>query len=893
MLSERPGTPADILTQEEAETRAEVLSKLAYTIELTLSDDPAVETFESVTTVEFDVARGGVDTFIDFTAASIDEVLLNGETARDVIDGYRGTRLPLRNLRDGRNSLRVKAHCTYHTIGVGLHRLVDPVDHKVYMYTHFEPFDAHRVFVCFDQPDLKGTFVVNVTAPGSWMVCGNAAPVRTDSPDGITHWSYNRTPLLPTYLVAIVAGEFHVIRDEHRSIPLSLWCRESLARYLVDQASDMFEITKQGLDFFAAYFGLEYPFDEYNQLFVPEASMGAMENPGCVTFNELYVFRGKATENQLLRRAETILHEMAHVHGFGDVATMRWWGDLWLNETFATYMSQLAIDDATRFDNAWVDFANTVKSVAARQDQLVTTHRIADTVPDTDSVRQNFDGITYHKGASVMRQLAAWVGDAAFREGVQDYFRRYRWGNATLTDFLDCIGRASGRDMANWSRQWLETTGMNVLRPEFQVTGDGYRDFAVVQTAAKADHPTLRSHHISIGLYDLDGDGHLHRRAAAPVDIDGARTPVPQLDGQRVADLVLVNDLDLTFAKLRFDERSVRTLLDHLSALDDPLARALCWAAVWDMTRDAELPTRQYVEIAGRHARREDEPALIERVLTQAIAACDQFSEPANRERVRALLHAAAREQVDSLPADSVTRLSWARCLITTSQDEADLDLLEALIDERERIDGLPLDTDLRWLIVARLATAGRYDAAHIKAELRRDPTDFGRRHAAASLSARPDVTAKADAWQIITEPARPVPDSWKDVIHVPLSLATTAAIMRGFAFGAFVEGGFHRPGQDELTRLYVSRYLESAPRMWAERSIEDAEEFTESMYPRYLTDDSTIAALQQAIARRDLPGAARRILQEGHDGTLRARRAREADAAAAQPEPVGAALRP
>jgi aminopeptidase N len=422
---------------------------------------------------------------------------------------------------------------------------------------------------------------------------------------------------------------------------------------------------------------------------------------------------------------------------------------------------------------------------------------------------------------------------------------------------------------------------MNVLRPEAPAQDGRYADFAVLQSAAKPEHPTLRTHEVSVGLYDLQSDGHLRRRTTVPVEVSGERTAVRELRGEPVADLLLVNDLDLTFAKLRFDDRSVQTLLEHLSALDDPLPRSLCWAALWDMTRDAELPTRRYVEVVARHARREDEPALIERVLSQAIAAIDQFAEPSGRDRLREHLHDAAREQVDGLPAGSILRLSWTRCLITTSVTAAHLDRLEALLDERDPIEGLPLDTDLRWLIVARLSTMGRFTPADIGRELERDPTDFGRRHAAASLAARPDPAAKSEAWQIMCRPEAPVPDLWRPVVHVPVSLATLAAIMRGFAFGAFLEGGFHRSGQDELLRPYVTRYVDEVPRMWSEHSVEDAEEFTESMYPRYLTDDSLVRALDEALGRDVLPGPARRILQEGRDGTLRARRARDADAAA------------
>ncbi|MFN2582585.1 MAG: aminopeptidase N, partial [Candidatus Dormibacteria bacterium] len=680
--------PHDNLTAAEARDRASLLSNLAYTVTLGLSDDPEAPTFSSETEVTFDSAEADARTFINLAAASVEHVVLNGRELNASEHAFNGHRLLLPGLSAGTNRLEVRAHCEYQVHGVGLHRLTDPVDGRVYVYTHFEPFDAHKVLACFDQPDLKATVRMSVTAPAAWRVCGNSRVVATEPGAAGVTTRFNATPPLPPYLIAIVAGTFHLIEGKHREIPLALWCRESLVEWLDDQAHDIFETTRAGLDFFERYFGYPYPFDEYNQLFVPEFMMGAMENPGCVTFNETYIFRGRASETQLARRAETILHEMAHVYGFGDVATMRWWGDLWLNETFATYMANLAMARATRFTNAWVDFANTVKSIAARQDQLETTHPITDDVPDTDSVRQNFDGITYHKGASVLKQLVAWVGDDAFMHGVQDYFRRYRWGNATLDDFLDCLRQTSGRDVSRFARQWLQTTGLNTLRPVYTVRDGTYDSFVIEQTAS-VEHPTLRSHHIAVGLYTRADDGSLRRTERVELDIDGERTTVDALIGHRVADFVLVNDDDLTFAKLRFDERSVDTLLDSLSHLDDALARALCWASLWDMTRDAELAARRYVEIVARHAPSETEMLLVERVIGQANAAIDMFGDPGNRPAARARLHGVATKQLEDVPPGSDLQSAWFRCWAVTSDTDEDLGRLERLLDGSVPIEGL------------------------------------------------------------------------------------------------------------------------------------------------------------------------------------------------------------
>jgi aminopeptidase N len=725
-----------------------------------------------------------------------------------------------------------------------------------------EPFDAHKVFACFDQPDLKASLAITVTAPNRWELCSNGRVLGVDHHgDGTRTWRFNVTPPLPPYLMAIAGGVFHVIESQHDGVRLGLYARESLARYLDEQAEELFGITRQGLDFFAKEFGFPYPFDEYNQLFVPEFNVGAMENPGCVTFNETYIFRSRATGMQRARRGETIVHEMAHVHGFGDVTTMRWWGDLWLNETFATYMANKALVEATEFHNAWVDFANTVKSVAARQDQLRSTHPISTPCADTDEVRQNFDGITYHKGAAVLKQLVAWVGAAPFKAGVQEYFRRYRWGNAGLREFLGCIEEASGRDLGAWAAEWLQTAGMNTLRPEVRVVGGRIDSFAILQSAAP-EHPTLRSHHVQVGLYRPNAGG-LVRYRRLGVDVRGERTEVPALAGADAADLIVVNDDDLTFAKLRFDEHSLTTVLERAGEITDPLSRSLAWAALWDMTRDGELATRDFVATVARHSRAETEVTVLERLLSQALAAIDQFGDPAERGPERARLAGAAWESLLVAEPGSDVQLTWMRTHICAAEHDADLDRLERLLDGAETVAGLSIDTDLRWLVVSRLAARGRDAGARIAAQLAADNTDIGRRRAAACRSAQPDAAAKSAAWSQLLEDTK-------------LPLQMQQAILAGFGVGPFGAGGIIQwdPAQDELMRPYVSRWIEALPAFWAQRGPEEAEIFTEVLYPRQLVEpatinaaDSALAAIQAAHLPESTRRAASRLIVEGKDG--------------------------
>jgi aminopeptidase N len=835
----------DNLGRAEAQERARTVSNLVYELFLDLTTGD--RTFVSDTRIRFFTPLTGLNTFADLDAVSVREISYNG---RDLDPGAtydsEHSRILLRGSRPN-NELRVVADCAYQHTGVGMHRMMDPTDGSVYLHTQFEPFDAHRVFTCFDQPDLKGEFTLTVRAPEDWVVISNM-PASSQEP-GL--WRFEPTPPLSTYLVALVAGPYEVVQERYGELDLGLYCRASLRQYL--DPDELFELTRQGLDFFQAEFGYPYPFDKYDQLFVPEFNFGAMENPGCVTFNEYMVFRSRVTEAAREGRANTLLHEMAHMW-FGDLVTMRWWDDLWLNESFATYMASHALAEATRFGNSWVRFALGTKAGAVSQDQLPSTHPISADIVDTDSVRLHFDGITYNKGASVLKQLVAWVGHDPFFTGLRNYFQQHQWENAELTDFLAALEDASGRDLELWSKEWLETAGVNTLRPAFELDGEGgYRSFAIVQEA-KSEHPTLRSHRVAVGLYDLGEEG-LTRRRRVELDVVGERTPVAELEGERQPDLLLLNDDDLTYAKVRLDARSLDTLAGYLGRVLDSLARTMCWSSAWDMVRDAELPARRYLSLVVSHAPLEDDDSTLQRLLGQALAAVDAYGDPGNRSAARAQLAAAAKVGLEGAEAGSDRQLVWARTLLGAADSEEDLGWARGLLDGSVEVEGLKVDTDLRWDIVGMLAAHGADDhGVLIDAEVQRDPTDIGQRRGASAHAARPSAEAKAQAWRRLTEEELSV------------------AMMRAIA------GGFSQWCQDDLLSPYVEPYFASLTEWWEERHREEALALAGGLFPRPLVDPATVATTDGALANGSLPGPIRRILAEGKDGLERALRARAAD---------------
>ncbi|HEY4890026.1 MAG TPA: aminopeptidase N, partial [Candidatus Dormibacteraeota bacterium] len=547
------------MTRREARERAGLLSIHHYDVRLDFTNGD--ETFESNTTITFGCRAPGSSTFVEFGGPGVHAAELNG---RALPTRFESGRLPLDRLAPD-NSLTIRGTGSYSRDGTGISWFRDPVDGRTYLHSQFAEHSTYLGYACFDQPDLKATFAFTVKAPEGWVVVSNTPGVR--DPNGV--WTFPTTSVMSTYVTAIVAGEYHAVRQDHRGIPLGVYCRQSLAQYL--EPDEIFEITRQGLDFFERRFGHQYPFGKYDQLFVPESGSGAMENAGCVTFNERRLFRSKVTDAQRMDRAQTILHEMAHMW-FGDLVTMKWWDDLWLNESFAEYMGYLAVEEATRFKTAWTEFAVATKEGARRQDQLPTTHPIVADIADVEAVKLNLDSITYNKGASALKQLVSWVGQEAFFKGVEAYFTAHAFGNTELADFLLALEAASGRDLSAWSRAWLETTGVNTLEVALQVDG-GVITSADLRQTAPADHPTLRPHRLRVGMFDLV-DGRVHRRRSIELDIEAGVTSIPQLSGERVPDLVLPNDEDLTYCKVALDERSIETLKRHLRHIEDPLARA-------------------------------------------------------------------------------------------------------------------------------------------------------------------------------------------------------------------------------------------------------------------------------------------------------------------------------
>ncbi|MEU9055236.1 aminopeptidase N [Streptomyces sp. NPDC048384] len=855
--------PGTNLTREEAQQRAKLLTVDSYEIDLDLSGAQEGGTYRSVTTVRFDVAENGADSFIDLVAPAVHEVTLNGD-ALDADEVFKDSRIALSGLLEGRNVLRIVADCAYTNTGEGLHRFVDPVDQQAYLYTQFEVPDARRVFASFEQPDLKATFQFTVKAPEGWTVISNSP--TPEPQDNI--WSFEPTPRISTYITALIVGPYHsvhsVYEKDGQSVPLGIYCRPSLAEYLDSDA--IFEVTRQGFDWFQEKFDYAYPFKKYDQLFVPEFNAGAMENAGAVTIRDQYVFRSKVTGAAYEGRAETILHELAHMW-FGDLVTMEWWNDLWLNESFATYTSIACQAHApeSRWPQAWTTFANQMKTWAYRQDQLPSTHPIMAEIRDLDDVLVNFDGITYAKGASVLKQLVAYVGQDEFFRGVQAYFKRHAFGNTRLSDLLGALEETSGRDLKAWSKQWLQTAGINILRPEIETDADGViTSFAIRQEApalpagAKGE-PTLRPHRIAVGLYNLDaGSGKLVRDERLELDVDGELTAVPQLSGTRRPDVVLLNDDDLSYAKVRLDEESLAFVTDHLGDFDASLPRALCWASSWDMTRDAELATRDYLSLVLSGIGKESDIGVVQSLQRQVKLAIELYAAPGTREALLTRWTDATLAHLRAAEAGSDHQLAWARAFAATARTPEQLDLLEGLLDGSHSIEGLAVDTELRWAFVQRLAAVGRFDEAEIAGEYERDKTAAGERHAVTARAARPTAEAKAEAWSSVIDSDK-LPNALQEAVI----------------------GGFVQTDQRELLAPYADTFFEVVKDIWDARSHEIAQQIAIGLYPTIQVSEDTLRKTDAWLTSAEPNAALRRLISESRAGVERALKAQAADAAA------------
>jgi len=873
--------PGTNLTREEAQQRAKLLTVDSYEVDLDLSGAQEGGTYRSVTTVRFDVTGGGTsrsseaetgggaESFVDLVAPTVHEVTLNGDPL-DADEVFKDSRIALPGLLEGRNVLRVVADCAYTNTGEGLHRFVDPVDQQAYLYTQFEVPDARRVFASFEQPDLKATLQFTVKAPTGWTVISNSP--TPEPKDDV--WVFEPTPRISTYITALIVGPYHsvhsVYEKDGQSVPLGIYCRPSLAEFLDSDA--IFEVTRQGFEWFQEKFDYAYPFKKYDQLFVPEFNAGAMENAGAVTIRDQYVFRSKVTDAAYEVRAETILHELAHMW-FGDLVTMEWWNDLWLNESFATYTSIAcqAYHPQSRWPHSWTTFANSMKTWAYRQDQLPSTHPIMAEIRDLDDVLVNFDGITYAKGASVLKQLVAYVGMDEFFRGVQAYFKAHAYGNTRLSDLLGALEETSGRDLKNWSEKWLQTAGINILRPEVETDANGViTSFAIRQEApalpagAKGE-PTLRPHRIAIGLYTLDDEsGKLLRDDRVELDVDGELTAVPELVGKRRPAVFLLNDDDLSYAKVRLDEASLAFVTEHLGDFESSLPRALCWASAWDMTRDAELATRDYLSLVLSGIGKESDIGVVQSLQRQVKLAIELYADPAAREALLTRWTDATLAHLRAAEPSGDHQLAWARAFAATARTPEQLDLLEALLVGRETIEGLAVDTELRWAFVERLAAVGRFDEAEIAAEYERDKTAAGERHAATARAARPTEEAKEEAWASVVESDK-------------LPNAVQEAVI----------GGFVQTDQRELLDPYTEKFFAVVKDIWDSRSHEIAQQIAVGLYPSIQVSEETLAKTDAWLASAEPNAALRRLVSESRSGVERALKAQAADARATESHPA------
>lgn len=854
--------PGENLSRDEARKRAELLTVDGYEVALDLRSavgepggdegEAGPRTFRSQTTIRFRAAHAGVPTFADLLAPSVNAVTLNGKPLDPAVV-FDGSRVALDDLAEGDNVLVVDAQCAYSRTGEGMHRFVDPEDGEVYLYTQYEPADARRVFANFEQPDLKAPFRFEVTAPEGWTVWSNGAE---ESRDGEVR-RFAETKPISTYITAVVAGPYHYESDLYTrvsddgttlEIPLGAMCRKGLARHF--DADDIFLVTKQGLDFFHDNFDYPYPFGKYDQAFVPEYNIGAMENPGCVTFREEYIYRGKVTSASYERRANVILHEMAHMW-FGDLVTMQWWDDLWLKESFADFMGTFSQVEATRFTNGWVTFANNRKAWAYRADQLPSTHPVTADIRDLEDAKLNFDGITYAKGASVLKQLVAYVGRDAFLEGARRYFKRHAYGNTQLGDLLSALAETSGRDMTAWSRAWLQTAGVNVLTPDvtYDVAGR-ITELAVLQDAAES-HPELRPHRIAVGLYRHGPEGALVRYARAEVDVAGPRTVVDELTGAEQPALILVNDDDLTYCKVRFDAGSLATLGAHLGDITDPLARAVCWSALWNLTRDALLPARDFIGLVLAFSGRESDIGVLQMLHNWTHSALVHYVAADRRAEGGRLLAEGALRELRAAEPGSQHQLTWARFFASAATRDADFELLEGLLDGSEQIDGLDVDQELRWAFLSPLASHGRADESVIDAELARDDTASGKRHQVRCLASRPSAAVKAQAWAAVVESDK-------------LSNALVTATISGFV----------QSSQRELLAPYADAYFAAIERVWSERSIQIGMDVVSGLFPGLQDSPETLAAADAWLtSHADAAPALRRLVLEARDDLARALR--------------------
>ena len=844
--------PGINISRAEAAERSSHLSIKHYEVLLDVSG--GAESFIATTKVSFDCNKVGYESFIDAVGKKIISATLNGQSVD--VSNYDGESVFLKNLQAS-NELVIEIEAIYSKSGEGLQRSVDPVDNEVYLYSQGETAFIRNMYPCFDQPDLKATFAFTAIAPAHWQVISNNPVKQVSDLGDKKKWEFTATPVMSTYITALVAGPYSFIHDKYegkKSIPLGIYCRKSLFEHL--DSNEIFLITKQGFAYFEEVFGLAYPFDKYDQIAVVDFNWGAMENAGAVTFREdLLVFRSKVTERMYNARANTILHEMAHMW-FGDMVTMKWWDDLWLNESFAEWSSYLALVEATKFKNSWAGFNAERKNWAYRQDQLSSTHPIATDMVDIDTVKANFDGITYAKGASVLHQLVAHVGRDNFIKGLQKYFAKHAFKNTVLSDLLVELEATSGRDLSSWVSTWLQTSGVNTLRPVIESDGQSYKSITIKQEAPKipAGSSELRPHRAAVGLYDLK-DGQLLRRKSVELDITGDLTQVKELSGEKLADLILINDHDLTYAKIRFDARSIATLKAHLGKLDDGLSRALCWSAAWDMFRDAELSATDFIEIALTGLAGEDDITTVTALMSQLNTAVEIYASDKNRDSLREKVAGALLSLLKSAKAGSDHQLQFARSFAALAHSKEQGAEIRNILDGK--FQDLKIDADLRWHLILCLVERGLSTRAEIDAELKGDNTLTGGLSHERCIAAFPTLEAKEAAFKKATEDESIT--NWSRLSAIQ---------------------GYNRPIQRHLHEGFVDRYFDLILETYNTKSYEVSTSIIDLLYPSYLISTQTLAKTDAWLngPGKDSHPTLRRHILEAKDSLERALRVRAID---------------
>ncbi|HEV3186773.1 MAG TPA: aminopeptidase N [Acidimicrobiales bacterium] len=837
--------PVEEITRDQTIERAKLVNSVSYDVSLDVTGGD--EVFGSVSVITFSCVTPGASTYVDLIANAVHEIVFNG-TVLEPATAWINGRIALSGLLE-HNELRVSADCSYANDGTAMHRSVDSADGKVYVYTALEPADARRVYANFEQPDLKAAFTLHVIAPAHWTVFSNQPTPEPAPRTGATAvWDFAPTPRISTYLTTVVAGEYVTVRDSHTSatgqvIPLALACRASFADYL--DPEELFELTKRGLDFFTELFGTDYPFAKYDQVFVAEFD-SAVENVGCVVITEELLFRSRVTDLMYERRTNTLLHEMAHMW-FGDLVTMQWWDDLWLNESFAEFCATLACAESTRFSDAWATFAYSRKTWGLMQDRLPTTHPIAAYVATVTEAESNFDGISYAKGASVLKQLVAYVGRDNFFTAIKGYFDHHAWGNTTLADLLEALEAGSGKSLSAWSTAWLEAAGPNTLRSEFEVDDQGgFTSFAVLQEAPPS-HPTLRPHRISIGLYDRV-EGVLVRTRRAEVEVATARADVNELVGEKQPDLLVLNDDDFGYAAIRFDARSLDTLAQSIGEITDPLARAVCWVATLDMANQAELSLSAFVRMVTNAMESEPSIAVVQTLHHETAQVIAHLGDPRDVPKLKEHLAAAAARLLSAAEPGSDHQLAWAELLGWTATSDEQIELVAALLDASTVVPGLVVDTELRWTMLGRLVTTGRAAADDIDTELQRDPTDSGERRAATCRAAVPDARHKEAAWKQLAE---------TDELGVQGVLE--------------VAEGFTQSEHAALLVPFAQRYFDVIQDIWSSHGDHFRVVLAQALFPTTAPPHELIQQIDSFLAAQQRDRGLERVLVEFRDVAERA----------------------